>query len=241
MLDDVGDLLGDEAEVDRDEDAPRAGDAEQRRDQASGVVTDDGDPLAGADPQGVESGGDRPGPAGHLGVRQRAPRRRRLIRLVDDADPIRVEQLGPAQEVVDGQRDMHRGRTVVASRDDRSPRSVGERSARHRVMTSNDSHEAPSIRPGMTVPLPGPLHASRDGLAELADLGYTDVWSAEADGDRRLHAAGPRRGVGAAAAARHGDRAGVHAGTGVPGPVRRLAGRRRTRVASPSGSARRAT
>ena len=33
----------------------------------------------------------------------------------------------------------------------------------------------------MTVPLPGPLHTHRDGLAELADLGYTDVWSAEAD------------------------------------------------------------
>lgn len=37
------------------------------------------------------------------------------------------------------------------------------------------------IRPGMTVPLPGPLHTHRDGLAELADLGYTDVWSSEAD------------------------------------------------------------
>jgi probable F420-dependent oxidoreductase len=37
------------------------------------------------------------------------------------------------------------------------------------------------VRPGMTVPLPGPLHTHRDGLAELADLGYTDVWSAEAD------------------------------------------------------------
>jgi probable F420-dependent oxidoreductase len=33
----------------------------------------------------------------------------------------------------------------------------------------------------MTVPLPGPLHTHRDGLVELADLGYTDVWSAEAD------------------------------------------------------------
>ncbi len=38
------------------------------------------------------------------------------------------------------------------------------------------------IRHGMTVPLPGPLHTHRDRLAELADLGYTDVWSAEADG-----------------------------------------------------------
>jgi probable F420-dependent oxidoreductase len=34
----------------------------------------------------------------------------------------------------------------------------------------------------MTVPLPGHLHTHRDGLAELADLGYTDIWSAEADG-----------------------------------------------------------
>jgi probable F420-dependent oxidoreductase len=34
----------------------------------------------------------------------------------------------------------------------------------------------------MTVPLPGPLRTHRDGLAELADLGYTDVWSAESDG-----------------------------------------------------------
>ena len=33
----------------------------------------------------------------------------------------------------------------------------------------------------MTVPLPGHLHTHRDGLAELADLGYTDIWSAEAD------------------------------------------------------------
>jgi len=38
------------------------------------------------------------------------------------------------------------------------------------------------VRPGMTVPLPGPLHSHRDKLAELADLGYTDIWSAEADG-----------------------------------------------------------
>lgn len=38
------------------------------------------------------------------------------------------------------------------------------------------------IRPGMTVPLPGPLHSHRDKLAELADLGFTDIWSAESDG-----------------------------------------------------------
>jgi probable F420-dependent oxidoreductase len=38
------------------------------------------------------------------------------------------------------------------------------------------------IRPGMTVPLPGPLHSHADRLRELADLGYTDIWSAEVDG-----------------------------------------------------------
>jgi alkanesulfonate monooxygenase SsuD/methylene tetrahydromethanopterin reductase-like flavin-dependent oxidoreductase (luciferase family) len=37
-------------------------------------------------------------------------------------------------------------------------------------------------RPGMTLPLPGHLHTHRERFEELADLGYTDVWSAEADG-----------------------------------------------------------
>lgn len=34
----------------------------------------------------------------------------------------------------------------------------------------------------MTVPLPGHLHSHREKLIELADLGYTDIWSAESDG-----------------------------------------------------------
>lgn len=37
-------------------------------------------------------------------------------------------------------------------------------------------------RPGMTVPLPGHLHSHRERLVELADMGYTDIWSAESDG-----------------------------------------------------------
>jgi probable F420-dependent oxidoreductase len=37
-------------------------------------------------------------------------------------------------------------------------------------------------RDGMTVPLPGPLHTHQAKLGELADLGYTDIWSAESDG-----------------------------------------------------------
>ena len=38
-------------------------------------------------------------------------------------------------------------------------------------------------RYGMTVPLDRvPLHEQRDWIVELADLGYTDIWSAESDG-----------------------------------------------------------
>ena len=37
-------------------------------------------------------------------------------------------------------------------------------------------------RYGMTIPFDGPLHSQRDRFTELVDLGYTDVWSAEADG-----------------------------------------------------------
>src|SRR3546814_17869059 len=38
-------------------------------------------------------------------------------------------------------------------------------------------------RYGMTIPFDGvPLHAQREWIVELADLGYTDVWSAEANG-----------------------------------------------------------
>lgn len=44
------------------------------------------------------------------------------------------------------------------------------------------SHGGLPVRPGMTVPLPGHLNTHRDRLIELADMGYTDIWSAEADG-----------------------------------------------------------
>ena len=40
-----------------------------------------------------------------------------------------------------------------------------------------------SDRYGMTIPFDGvPLHAQRDWIVELEDLGYTDVWSSEANG-----------------------------------------------------------
>ncbi len=37
-------------------------------------------------------------------------------------------------------------------------------------------------RYGITIPFDGPLHAQRETISELPDLGYTDVWSSEAQG-----------------------------------------------------------
>jgi hypothetical protein len=73
VTDDVADLLGDEPEVDRNEDPSGSGDAEERGDQSGRVVADDRDPLADADAELVEAGRDRTRPLGDLGVREVAP------------------------------------------------------------------------------------------------------------------------------------------------------------------------
>ena len=39
-----------------------------------------------------------------------------------------------------------------------------------------------SYRYGITVPFDTPLNQQRDLYREFADLGYTDLWSSEADG-----------------------------------------------------------
>ncbi|MBR11550.1 MAG: LLM class F420-dependent oxidoreductase [Acidimicrobiaceae bacterium] len=39
-----------------------------------------------------------------------------------------------------------------------------------------------TARYGMTVPFAGPLHAQADRYRDLVELGYTDAWTAEADG-----------------------------------------------------------
>ena len=42
---------------------------------------------------------------------------------------------------------------------------------------------SPDARYGMTIPFDGvPLHEQKAWIEELADLGYTDVWSSEANG-----------------------------------------------------------
>ena len=81
---------------------------------------------------------------------------------------------------------------------------------------------------GMTIPFDGvPLHAQRDWITELADLGYTDVWSSEANGAdaftplalASVWAPSLRLGIAIVPAFTRGP--------ATPRPVRRLAGRRR--------------
>ena len=88
-------------------------------------------------------------------------------------------------------------------------------------------------RYGMTIPFDGvPLHAQREWIKELEDLGYTDVWSSEANGADGFTPLRARVDVGAVAAARVGHRPVVHPGPGHAGAVRGVAGRCR---AGPGG------
>ena len=72
-------------------------------------MADDRHPLALADAELVEPGLQRPAAAGDLAVAHLAQRRRRLVRLVDDADPVAVDEFGPVEEVAGGQRHAHAG------------------------------------------------------------------------------------------------------------------------------------
>ena len=107
VLDDVGHLVGAEPEVDRHEHASRAGHAEERRQQSGGVVRDHRDAVADLEAELVEPGRLPTGQRRQLGVREVAQRGRRLVRLVDHADPVAVDGPGAVDEVRDAERDEH--------------------------------------------------------------------------------------------------------------------------------------
>ena len=56
-----------------------------------------------------------------------------------------------------------------------------EAAARILAEAGDPDQEAAVARYGMTVPFSGPLHEQRARFEELVSLGYTDVWSAEAN------------------------------------------------------------
>jgi hypothetical protein len=104
VLDDVVDLGGGQPEVDRDQDASVPGDAEERREQAGGVLRDEGHPAADGHAELVELRGLRAGVLVELPVRQPAEAGRRLVRLVDDGDPVAVDVCRAVEEVANRQR-----------------------------------------------------------------------------------------------------------------------------------------
>ena len=72
------------------------------------------------------------------------------------------------------------------------------RAARQRAQTAGEVAHGGSTdgTMGLTLPLPGmALPEHREIVDELESLGYTDAWSAEMNGDRRVHPAGPGRRV----------------------------------------------
>jgi hypothetical protein len=107
VLDDVGDLVCLEAEVDRDDDPAARGRPVEEVEHARGVRADDRDPLARADAERVESGGDRVGARGDVGEGQRAEARGGLVGLVDDRDALGVDRRAAREEVTGGERDEH--------------------------------------------------------------------------------------------------------------------------------------
>ncbi len=107
VLEDVPDLGRGQSEVDRDQDPAPAGHPEERGEEPSRVVGDDGHPLAGADAESIETGGLGPCPGRQLGEGQGWPRFGRLLRLVDDGDPAGVGRRRTVQEVTDVELDVH--------------------------------------------------------------------------------------------------------------------------------------
>ena len=83
-----------------------------------------------------------------------------------------------------------------------------------------------------------PAHAStRRGSRSSSDLGFTDVWSSEANAHDAFTPARARRGVGTVAPARSGDRARLHPRSGAARAVDRQPRRGSRRGGSRSGSA----
>jgi hypothetical protein len=107
VLDDVGDLVALEAEVDRHHDAARCGRRVEQLEHPRGVETGHGDPLAGRDAHRVEARADRPNPTPELGEGQRAEGSAGLVGLVDDRGAIGIDGCAAGQEVVGSQRYEH--------------------------------------------------------------------------------------------------------------------------------------
>jgi hypothetical protein len=94
VVDDVLDLFGVEAEVDRHADAPVGTGAEQEYEHPCGVVRHDRHPCAEVEAKAVEPGGHGPGQFGHATVGEVGEWWGHLVGFVDHGDAVAVDELG---------------------------------------------------------------------------------------------------------------------------------------------------
>jgi hypothetical protein len=107
VLQDVLDLGGGEPEVDRHQHPAVAADAEERGEEASGVLGQHGHPLAPPDAALVEAGGLGPGQVPHPGVSDLPEAPAGCVGLVHDADPVAVDERGALEVAPDRERCAH--------------------------------------------------------------------------------------------------------------------------------------
>ena len=107
MPDDVGDLVVAQAEVDRHEDSAVAADPPERREQPSGIVRHHRHPATHGHAQTIEPGTHGVGQFAHATECDLAHRRRGLVVLVDERDPIGVHDKRPIEMITDRKRHLH--------------------------------------------------------------------------------------------------------------------------------------
>ncbi len=107
VLDDVGDLVARQAEVDRHEDPAVAAHPEERGEEPGRVVRHHGHPGPHRDSHRVHGHAHLARHVGELAVGHRGHRRCGLIGLVDHGHPFGVHRRCPIEEVVDRQRNLH--------------------------------------------------------------------------------------------------------------------------------------
>ena len=123
VLHDELDLIGRQAEVDGDQDAPVAADAEIGGQELPRIRADDGHPGAMSHVEMVERERQPARPGLQLAIGQLTERSRRA-RLVDDGDPVGVHQRRPVEKVRHRQCDPHGTPKPSSSRFPRWPTIV---------------------------------------------------------------------------------------------------------------------
>ena len=107
VVHDVLDLFGVEAEVDRHPDPSEGTRSIEEHQHSCRVVADHGHPRSDVEAHGVQARGHGPCQLGGPCVGEVGECRGNLVGLVDDGDPVSVDDLGPTQVVGNGQRDFH--------------------------------------------------------------------------------------------------------------------------------------